>query len=67
MDIMSSYVSQNLHHGALRNIFYAPMSFFDTTVRLYVVSVYGKHTDPFLKPLGRILSVFGKDIDSQLS
>ncbi len=33
MDEMGFYVSQNLHHHSIRNIFYAPMSFFDTTVR----------------------------------
>ncbi|KAI0711948.1 P-loop containing nucleoside triphosphate hydrolase protein [Cerioporus squamosus] len=46
MDEMGYFVSQNLHHGSIRNIFYAPMSFFDAT------------------PMGRILSVFGKDIEN---
>ncbi|KAI0661576.1 ABC protein [Cubamyces menziesii] len=46
MDEMGFFVSQNLHHESIRNIFYAPMAFFDTT------------------PMGRILSVFGKDIEN---
>ncbi|CCM01415.1 uncharacterized protein FIBRA_03466 [Fibroporia radiculosa] len=46
MDVMGFLVSHNLHHHAIRNIFYAPMTYFDTT------------------PTGRILSIFGKDIEN---
>ncbi|KAI0035574.1 ABC protein [Vararia minispora EC-137] len=44
-DVLGVFVSQNLHHRALRNVFGGRMSFFDTT------------------PLGRIIGIFGKDID----
>lgn len=46
VDIMSSFISKNLHKDALWHIFHATMTFFDTT------------------PMGRILGIFGKDIDS---
>lgn len=32
MDFVSIFVSRNLHHDALHNVFYASMSFFDATV-----------------------------------
>ena len=41
MDEMGFLVSQNLHHESITNIFYAPMSFFDTTVSL----LYGEETE----------------------
>lgn len=37
MDEMGFLVSQNLHNDAIRNIFYAPMSFFDTTVSTMLI------------------------------
>jgi ATP-binding cassette subfamily C (CFTR/MRP) protein 1 len=46
MGIMAYLASNSLHSSALHNIFYSPMSMFDT------------------QPLGRILGVFGKDIDT---
>ena len=46
MGIMAYYASNNLHREALENVFYSPMSVFET------------------QPLGRILGVFGKDIDT---
>ena len=46
MGIMAYYASTNLHREALENVFYSPMSVFET------------------QPLGRILGVFGKDIDT---
>lgn len=32
MDELGFFVSKNLHYDAIKNIFHAPMSFFDTTV-----------------------------------
>ncbi|KAJ6632266.1 P-loop containing nucleoside triphosphate hydrolase protein [Mycena sp. CBHHK59/15] len=46
LDIGAIQVSRNLHHGAVVNIFHAPMSFFAS------------------QPMGRVISIFGKDIDS---
>ena len=46
MGIMAYYASNNLHREALENVFYSPMSVFET------------------QPLGRILGVFGKDVDT---
>ncbi|KAL4079849.1 P-loop containing nucleoside triphosphate hydrolase protein [Scleroderma yunnanense] len=46
LDVLGYFVSQNLHHRAVQTVFYAPMSFFDTT------------------PLGRLLGLFGKDVDT---
>ena len=64
MDEMGYFVSQNLHHDSIRNIFYAPMSFFDTTVRMYFFRHIADQPDT-MQPMGRILTVFGKDIESK--
>ncbi|ELU37127.1 ATP-binding cassette transporter protein YOR1 [Rhizoctonia solani AG-1 IA] len=54
--------SKHLYRQSLSQVFHAPMSFFDTTV-----SRQDRHSpaeiDRFVKPLGRILGVFGKDVD----
>ncbi|KIO14761.1 hypothetical protein M404DRAFT_118392 [Pisolithus tinctorius Marx 270] len=47
VDLMSYFVSQNLHQQSIKKMFHAPMAFFDTT------------------PAGRILGVFGKDVDNK--
>lgn len=46
MGVMAYFASNTLHADALGNVFYSPMSVFET------------------QPLGRILGVFGKDIDT---
>jgi ABC-type multidrug transport system fused ATPase/permease subunit len=46
MGFMAYFASNNLHREALENVFYSPMSVFET------------------QPLGRILGVFGKDVDT---
>ncbi|KAF8750785.1 ABC protein [Rhizoctonia solani] len=55
--------SKHLYRQSLSQVFHAPMSFFDTTV-----SRQDRHSpaeiDRFVKPLGRILGVFGKDVDT---
>ncbi|KAJ7063750.1 ABC protein [Mycena amicta] len=46
IDMVSMTAARNLHNNSMRNILFAPMSYFDTI------------------PLGRIISVFGKDTDT---
>lgn len=40
MDFMSYFVSENLHHRAIHNIFYSPMSFFVRHTYLYCQSAW---------------------------
>ncbi|KAF7312081.1 ABC protein [Mycena indigotica] len=46
VDFLSMTAAKNLHHDSVRNILFAPMSYFDTI------------------PMGRLISVFGRDIDT---
>ncbi|KAJ7866783.1 ABC protein [Mycena olivaceomarginata] len=52
MDFFAVRVSRNLHHTTIVNIFHAPMSFFGAWSAI---------------PMGRIMSIFGKDIDITLA
>ncbi|KAF7317064.1 ABC protein [Mycena chlorophos] len=45
IDFLTMGAAKNLHYASVRNILFAPMSYFDTI------------------PMGRIMSVFGKDVD----
>lgn len=66
LSVMSYLASANMHGKALQTALHAPMSFFDTTP-------LGKtRSAPFLlyvmlnsSTLGRILGIFGKDMDSK--
>ncbi|KAF9237594.1 ABC protein [Melanogaster broomeanus] len=56
-DYMAHFVSQNLHHASIQKIFYAPMSFFDTTPTGRTLSVFGKDIDSVDNQLAFVLSL----------
>jgi len=63
-DVFSYFASRNLHHDGILSIFHAPMSFFDTTVSDSRNSSR-RYSKLLFQPMGRIIGVFGKDIDSE--
>lgn len=67
MSLVSYLASAKMHGNSLKTILHAPMSFFDTTpLGMVAISLeYSLIADCIF--LGRILGVFGKDMDSEWS
>ncbi|KZP16437.1 ABC protein [Athelia psychrophila] len=66
MDIMSYFASKNFHHRALHNIFYSPISFFDTTPSGRILSVLQKDIDTIDNQLPVALRLFMLTMSSVL-
>ena len=47
MDILFEFASKHLHHDALRNLFYAPVSFFTRSSVYFTIIVNSSDTDYF--------------------
>ncbi|TRM58678.1 ABC protein [Schizophyllum amplum] len=45
MDLMASIASKNMHHAAINSIFYARMSYFDTTPLGRILGIFSKDID----------------------
>ncbi|KAL0573575.1 hypothetical protein V5O48_008389 [Marasmius crinis-equi] len=57
-DFLSTYVSKNLHRDSVTHILYAQMSFFDTTPKGRIQSVFGKDIDNIDNSLPTSLKMF---------